>query len=446
MDYNITIPEYSRDLSKHMYQLQQAGLFCDAWLVCKDGVVFVHKLVLMACGSAYLLQQLSTDTSTSTQCQVFLKGYSLKTVYDFVQALYTGSFTLNHDRAFEMLNLCTFLDVSIFTSSVQGVVNNDSNLKQEVEKRQKRDDKNCVFYEVEIAQDSFSAPLKIPIKLLEDNVIMERIGDSTFNTKHAKGRNSQSSETISKRNWTSILNSDCVDNNKRKNNVDSSNTDSGIPQKQARVSKQSKNDVQTRPDIFSQQIKQEKEKLKIVKHVQDSQCSTIQSDHPFEVHDKEGVSKRTERLSAISGLIYEVDENSTDGTITDIDENSSEATITDIDENSSNGNITELQVDKSTTLSTSRGSSEKSKTLSTSRGKSEKSKTLSTSRGSSEKTKPLLTSKGSSEKTKPLLTSKGSSEKSITLSTSKGSSEKMKKLYQQAWVVQKIKNFINKHG
>ncbi|VDI70241.1 Hypothetical predicted protein [Mytilus galloprovincialis] len=535
MDYNITIPEYSRDLSKHMYRLQQSGLFCDAWLVCKDGVVFVHKLVLVACGSAYLLQQLSTDTSSNTQCQVFLKDYSLKTVYDFVQALYTGSFTLNHERAFDMLNLCTFLDVSIFTTSVQGVVNSDANLKQQLEKRQKSNNKNCVFYDVEIAQDSFSAPLKIPMKLLEDNVILERIGDSTINTKghcsqpsgaiskrtwtsilnsdcvdnnkrktnvdlsntdsdntkgqssqssdsiskrtwtsilnsncvdnnkrktnvdlsntdsnNTKGHISQSSDSTSKRTWTSILNSNCVDNNKRKNNVNSSNIDSGIPHKQARVLEQSKNDVQTKPNICSQQIKQEKEKPKIVKHVEDkdSQGSTIQSDHAFEVHDKKGVSKKTERLSAISGLLYEVDEDSSKGTITDKDENSSEATITDIDENSSDGSIIELQVDKSIIkgssekskpLPTSKVNSEKSKPLLSTRDSSEKSKTLSTSMGSSEKQKHLPTSKGQT-KTLPTCTSKVSSVKSKTLSTSngqtktlptcssKGSSEKSKNL------------------
>ncbi|XP_076107558.1 uncharacterized protein LOC143075858 [Mytilus galloprovincialis] len=472
MDYNITIPEYSRDLSKHMYRLQQSGLFCDAWLVCKDGVVFVHKLVLVACGSAYLLQQLSTDTSSNTQCQVFLKDYSLKTVYDFVQALYTGSFTLNHERAFDLLNLCTFLDVSIFTTSVQGVVNSDANLKQQLEKRQNSNNKNCVFYDVEIAQDSFSAPLKIPMKLLEDNVILERIGDSTINTKghcsqpsgaiskrtwtsilnsdcvdnnkrktnvdlsntdsdNTKGQSSQSSDSISKRTWTSILNSNCVDNKKRKNNVNSSNIDSGIPHKQARVLEQSKNDVQTKPNICSQQIKQEKEKPKIVKHVEDKekgQGSTIQSDHAFEVHNKKGVSKKTERLSAISGLLYEVDEDSSKGTITDKDENSSEATITDIDENSSDGSIIELQVDKSIIkgssekskpLPTSKVNSEKSKPLLSTRDSSEKSKTLSTSMGSSEKQKHLPTSKGQT-KTLPTCTSKVSSVKSKTLSTSNG--------------------------
>ncbi|XP_063417058.1 uncharacterized protein LOC134699386 [Mytilus trossulus] len=532
MDYNITIPEYSQDLSKHMYRLQQSGLFCDAWLVCKDGVVFVHKLVLVACGSAYLLQQLSTDTSSNTQCQVFLKDYSLKTVYDLVQALYTGSFTLNHERAFDLLNLCTFLDVSIFTTSVQGVVNSDANLKQQREERQKSNNRNSIFYDVEIAQDSFSAPLKIPMKLLEDNVILERIEDSTINI---KGQSSQPCRAISKRTWTSTLNSDCVDNNKRKTNVDLSNTmttdsnntqvqssqssgaismrtltsilnsncvdnnkrknnvdlsntmttdsnntqvqssqsslaismrtltsilnsncvdnnkrktnvdlsksDSGIPKKLARVSEQSKNDVQTRSEICSQKIKVEKEKPKIVKHTEDkdSPDSTIQSNHTFEVKDKKRVSKKTERLSAISGLIYEADENSSEETITDIDGNSSEATITDIDENSSDGSIIELQLDKSISKGSSEKSkplpgdnvdSEKSKTLPTTRDSSEKSKTLPTTRDSSEKSKTLSTSMGSSEKQKPLTKSKSISEKSKTLPTctSKGSLEKSKNL------------------
>ncbi|XP_063447999.1 uncharacterized protein LOC134727548 [Mytilus trossulus] len=464
MDYNITIPEYSQDLSKHMYRLQQSGLFCDAWLVCKDGVVFVHKLVLVACGSAYLLQQLSTDTSSNTQCQVFLKDYSLKTVYDLVQALYTGSFTLNHERAFDLLNLCTFLDVSIFTTSVQGVVNSDANLKQQREERQKSHNRNSIFYDVEIAQDSFSAPLKIPMKLLEDNVILERIEDRTINTKgqssqpcgaismrtltsilnsncvdnnkrknnvdlsntdsnNIQVQSSQSSGAISMRTLTSILNSDCVDNNKRKNNVDLSKSDSGIPKKLARVSEQSKNDVQTRSEICSQKIKVEKEKPKTVKHTEDkdSPDSTIQSKHTFKVKDKKGVLKKTERLSAISGLIYEADENSSEETITDIDGNSSEATITDIDENSSDGSIIELQVDKSI----SKGSSEKSKPLPGNKVDSEKSKTLSTSMGSSEKQKPLPTTRDSSEKSKTLSTSNGQT-KSLPTCTSKGSSEKSK--------------------
>ncbi|CAC5405944.1 unnamed protein product [Mytilus coruscus] len=242
---------------------------------------------------------------------------------------------------------------------------------------------------------------------------MERIGDSTFNT---KGLNPQSSEEISKRNGTLILNSDCVDNNKRKNNVDSSNTDNDIPQKQARVSKQPKNEI----------VKEAP--YKVITHLK--------------YMIKKGFQKKTERLSTISDLIYtEVDENSTDGTITDIDENSSDRTITDKDENRSDRTITELQVDKSKPLSTSMGSSEiwktlstsmgiseKSKTLSTSISSSEKAKTLSTSMGISEKSKTLSTSKGSSEKPKPLPTSKGSSEKSTTLSTSMGSSEKSETL------------------
>ncbi|XP_052074492.1 uncharacterized protein LOC127712219 isoform X1 [Mytilus californianus] len=335
MDYNITIPEYCRDLSKHMYQLQQTGVLCDAWLVCKDGVVFVHKLVLMACGSAYLQQQLSTDNSTTTQCQVFLKDYSLKTVYDFVQALYIGSFTLNHDRAVDILKLFTFLDVTVFTSTVQGVVDNDPNLKQEVEKGRKSNSKNCVFYEVEIAKDSFSAPVKVPVKAQKSNIIMERIVDNSFKS---QDQISQSSVETPKRNRILIIKSDTAENTKRKNNT---NDDGCIPKKQARVSKQTLNVIQTSPNICPLQTKLEKEPSK---NIPKSQCCTMQSDHTYEADNTKELLNIAKSLSTSDDPVCiglsDIDEDlltNSDGTISEFDKSKTLSTNTDMGKSGKDG-------------------------------------------------------------------------------------------------------------
>ena len=76
MEYDIIIPQYSEELSKHMYQLQQKGVLCDAWLVCKDGKVFIHKLILMSTTSPYLQQQVTAGSqSNATKCHISLEDY-----------------------------------------------------------------------------------------------------------------------------------------------------------------------------------------------------------------------------------------------------------------------------------------------------------------------------------------------------------------------------------
>ncbi|XP_052074488.1 uncharacterized protein LOC127712217 isoform X1 [Mytilus californianus] len=331
MDYNITIPEYSQDLSKHMYQLQQTGVLCDVWLVCKDGVVFVHKLVLMACGSAYLQQQLSADTSSSSQCQVFLKDYSLKTVYDFVQALYTGSFTLCHDRAIDILKLCTFLDVTVFTSTIQGIVENDPNLKREFEKGGKRNNMNRIFYEVEIAKDPTSAPFKVPVKVQKSNIIMERIVDNSLKTKDIF---SQSSVESPRRNRILVIKSDTTENTKRKNNTEATYSDGCIPKKQTRVSKQTRNVVQTSPNIFPPQTKLEKE---TPKNVANSPCCSKQSDHTYEADNTKELLNIAKSLSTSADSacieLSDIDENLptlSDGTISELDKSKTLLTSTDM--------------------------------------------------------------------------------------------------------------------
>lgn len=304
MDYDITIPEYSQDLSKHMYQLQQTGVLCDVWLVCKDGVVFVHKLVLMACGSAYLQQQLSADTSSSSQCQVFLKDYSLKTVYDFVQALYTGNLTLCHDRAIDTLKLCTFLNVKVFATTIQGVVDNDPNLKREFDKGGRSNNMNRIFYEVEMAKDSSSAPFKVPVKVQKSNIIMEKIVDNSLKTKDIF---SQSGVESPRRNRIMVIKSDTNEKTKRKNNTEATHSDDCIPKKQAKVSKQTLNVVQTSPNIFQPQTKLVKISPKNVPN------SPVQSDHTYEADNT------TELLNIAKNLSTSTDSACIE--LSDIDEN-----------------------------------------------------------------------------------------------------------------------------
>ncbi|CAG2196594.1 unnamed protein product [Mytilus edulis] len=304
MDYDITIPEYSQDLSKHMYQLQQTGVLCDVWLVCKDGVVFVHKLVLMACGSAYLQQQLSADTSSSSQCQVFLKDYSLKTVYDFVQALYTGNLTLCHDRAIDTLKLCTFLNVKVFATTIQSVVDNDPNLKREFDKGGRSNNMNRIFYEVEMAKDSSSAPFKVPVKVQKSNIIMEKIVDNSLKTKDIF---SQSGVESPRRNRIMVIKSDTNEKTKRKNNTEATHSDDCIPKKQAKVSKQTLNVVQTSPNIFQPQTKLVKISPKNVSN------SPVQSDHTYEADNT------TELLNIAKNLSTSTDSACIE--LSDIDEN-----------------------------------------------------------------------------------------------------------------------------
>ncbi|XP_071179711.1 uncharacterized protein [Mytilus edulis] len=304
MDYDITIPEYSQDLSKHMYQLQQTGVLCDVWLVCKDGVVFVHKLVLMACGSAYLQQQLSADTSSSSQCQVFLKDYSLKTVYDFVQALYTGNLTLCHDRAIDTLKLCTFLNVKVFATTIQSVVDNDPNLKREFDKGGRSNNMNRIFYEVEMAKDSSFAPFKVPVKVQKSNIIMEKIVDNSLKTKDIF---SQSGVESPRRNRIMVIKLDTNEKTKRKNNTEATHSDDCIPKKQAKVSKQTLNVVQTSPNIFQPQTKLVKISPKNVSN------SPVQSDHTYEADNT------TELLNIAKNLSTSTDSACIE--LSDIDEN-----------------------------------------------------------------------------------------------------------------------------
>lgn len=127
MEYHLAISDYSSDLLKCIYKLQQRGVLCDAGLECKDGVVYVHKLVLVSCGSPYLEQQVSTGNHNSTRCYISLNDYSLKTVYDLVKTLYTGNLNVLHENMTEMANLCRFLHIEKLESAIASVIQNKSN-------------------------------------------------------------------------------------------------------------------------------------------------------------------------------------------------------------------------------------------------------------------------------------------------------------------------------
>ncbi|CAC5405930.1 unnamed protein product [Mytilus coruscus] len=127
MDHSLTIPSHIEDLTKCMYELQQDGTFCDAGLECKDGVIFVHKLVLMACGSPYLRNQLTSE-SQGERVYVSLKNYSLKTVCCLVQTLYTGQLNISLENEVDFSCLCKTIGLENIKSAAENFIQQDQNI------------------------------------------------------------------------------------------------------------------------------------------------------------------------------------------------------------------------------------------------------------------------------------------------------------------------------
>ncbi|CAC5405921.1 unnamed protein product [Mytilus coruscus] len=127
MEDSFTIPSHVDDLTKCMYELQQEGTFCDAGLECKDGVIFVHKLVLMACKSPYLRNQLASE-SQGTRVYVSLKNYSLKTVCCLVQTLYTGQLNISKENKVNFRLLCQTIGLNNIKSAAENFIQQDQNI------------------------------------------------------------------------------------------------------------------------------------------------------------------------------------------------------------------------------------------------------------------------------------------------------------------------------
>ncbi|CAC5405940.1 unnamed protein product [Mytilus coruscus] len=127
MEGSVTIPSHIEDLTKCMYELQQDGTFCDAGLECKDGVIFVHKLVLMACRSPYLRNQLASE-SKGERVYVSLKNYSLKTVCCLVQTLYTGQLNISQENEVDFSHLCETIGLDNIKSAAENIIQQDRNI------------------------------------------------------------------------------------------------------------------------------------------------------------------------------------------------------------------------------------------------------------------------------------------------------------------------------
>ncbi|XP_063396074.1 zinc finger protein 12-like [Mytilus trossulus] len=127
MKGSLTIPRHAEDLTKCMYGLQQDGTFCDAGLECKDGVIFVHKIVLMACRSPYLRNQLASE-SQGTRVYVSLKNYSLKTVCCLVQILYTGQLNVSQENELNFRLLCETIGLDNIKSAAENVSQQEQNI------------------------------------------------------------------------------------------------------------------------------------------------------------------------------------------------------------------------------------------------------------------------------------------------------------------------------
>ncbi|XP_063417059.1 zinc finger protein 33A-like isoform X1 [Mytilus trossulus] len=124
MEGSYSIPSHAEDLTKCMYELQQDGTFCDAGLECKDGVIFVHKLVLMACRSPYLRNQLASE-SHGTRVYVSLKNYSLKIVCCLVQTLYTGQSNISQENEVNFRLLCETIGIDNIKSAAENLIQVD---------------------------------------------------------------------------------------------------------------------------------------------------------------------------------------------------------------------------------------------------------------------------------------------------------------------------------
>ncbi|CAC5405917.1 KRAB [Mytilus coruscus] len=127
MEGSFTIPSHAEDLTKCMYELQQDGTFCDAGLECKDGIIFVHKLVLLACRSPYLRNQLASE-SQGTRVYVSLKNYSLKTVCCLVQTLYTGQLNISQENEVNFRLLCETIGLDNIKSAAENFIQQDQNI------------------------------------------------------------------------------------------------------------------------------------------------------------------------------------------------------------------------------------------------------------------------------------------------------------------------------
>lgn len=114
--YRVNVSLYPSDLCKSLYQLQQSGFLCDAGLKCKDGIVYVHKLVLMSCGSSYFTSQVSKQEST--WCSISLDDFLSNVVHKVIQGIYTGEIIVKQNQIEEIISLCKFLDLSIFKSEI----------------------------------------------------------------------------------------------------------------------------------------------------------------------------------------------------------------------------------------------------------------------------------------------------------------------------------------
>lgn len=116
--YRVNVSSYSSDLCKCLYQLQQNRVLCDAGLKCKEGIVYVHKLVLLSCGSSYFTSQVSKQKSTWCSIYISLDDFHSSVVHKVIQGIYTGEIIVMQDQIKEIISLCKFLDLSIFKSAI----------------------------------------------------------------------------------------------------------------------------------------------------------------------------------------------------------------------------------------------------------------------------------------------------------------------------------------
>ncbi|XP_071179702.1 zinc finger protein 595-like isoform X1 [Mytilus edulis] len=186
MEGSFTIPSHAEDLTKCMYELQQDGTFCDAGLECKDGVIFVHKLVLMACRSPYLRNQLMCE-SQGERVYVSLKNYSLKTVCRLVQTLYTGQLNISQENEVDFRHLCETIELDNIKSAAENFIQQDQIIYEVESVNQFR----AVQVEEEIieSQDGITALVASVNHGPDDNLV-----DSTNTVDNGEDLNNDSSD------------------------------------------------------------------------------------------------------------------------------------------------------------------------------------------------------------------------------------------------------------
>lgn len=128
MDYWVNVKNYTTEQSKCMYELQQKGTLCDARLVCKDGQVPVHQLILLSCQSHFFYKELKQKSFEISDMEFDLNTFSMKCVNEMVAGLYTGQFILYQERVAELLELTTYLGLDAFSTCIRKVIDKNTDL------------------------------------------------------------------------------------------------------------------------------------------------------------------------------------------------------------------------------------------------------------------------------------------------------------------------------